>query len=365
MIERGGLLLAAVLPICFNPFSTSPFEAKLTMLWAVVLVMAAAGMVNEGLKAFRVSDNFIGVPCAMFGAALIVSTVFSIDRSKSLSALLVELTAIVLFFLLVPRLRHAAYRSKLVDAIIIGSVPVAVYALLQFFGVDPMDWLTDSIFPMSSTIGRSNFVGAYLAMVIPFSLLRHRTWPLACLQVLVVLLCQARAAWLGLIVGMFLVAGRKHRSASVGVLVLGAVLYLAVSDFDFRERLGFEGQKVSEARESSNMYHVIIWRQALEQIPNHPFIGHGPGIGRPHNIVLKRLYSTGIVGLMAWLTVLAVFYFKASRDKTTTAAIASSATFIVHGLFSPVTLTLTVVFWIALAVGVGGGRWTTQPIRIS
>ncbi|PZP06638.1 MAG: polymerase [Pseudomonas protegens] len=65
-----------------------------------------------------------------------------------------------------------------------------------------------------------------------------------------------------------------------------------------------------------------LWRLALEQIANHPWIGHGynaslsldPGIGfllqEPHNFALGVLYYVGIVGLLPWLFMQAWALFK-------------------------------------------------------
>ena len=65
-----------------------------------------------------------------------------------------------------------------------------------------------------------------------------------------------------------------------------------------------------------------LWRLALEQIANHPWIGHGynaslsldPGIGfllqEPHNFALGVLYYVGIIGLLPWLFMQAWALFK-------------------------------------------------------
>lgn len=80
-----------------------------------------------------------------------------------------------------------------------------------------------------------------------------------------------------------------------------------------------------------------LWRLALEQIVNHPWIGHGynaslsldPGIGflleEPHNFALGVLYYVGIFGLLPWLFMQAWALLKSWQLRATPLLILASS----------------------------------------
>jgi hypothetical protein len=60
-----------------------------------------------------------------------------------------------------------------------GSAPVVAHGLVQAAGLDPLDWHTDAASPVLSTLGRANFLGSYLVLVLPLTLrqaLLARRW---------------------------------------------------------------------------------------------------------------------------------------------------------------------------------------------
>ncbi|RXU64805.1 MULTISPECIES: O-antigen ligase family protein [Pseudomonas] len=100
-----------------------------------------------------------------------------------------------------------------------------------------------------------------------------------------------------------------------------------------------------------------LWRLALEQIANHPWIGHGynaslsldPGIGflleEPHNFALGVLYYVGIFGLLPWLFMQAWALFKSWKLRATPMLILAST-------------------WLAFGIGAGlteGGGIISRP----
>lgn len=91
--------------------------------------------------------------------------------STSLGAVNV-LSLVLLFLLAASALRSHRQMERLVSALIVGSVPVALYGWVQVLMWDPLDWSGGSLSPVHSTAGYSLYLGAYLAMVIPFTLVR-------------------------------------------------------------------------------------------------------------------------------------------------------------------------------------------------
>jgi len=75
----------------------------------------------------------------------------------------------ILFFLIILNLRSARQLERLITVVLLASLPVALYGMLQHFGFDPIFPEYDFRSRVVSTIGNPIFLGAYLIMVIPFA----------------------------------------------------------------------------------------------------------------------------------------------------------------------------------------------------
>jgi O-antigen ligase len=96
--------------------------------------------------------------------------------------------------------------------------------------------------------------------------------------------------------------------------VMGLVGYLAVTQISVvRDRFTVGDQAVKFQGTGLNTSgRLQLWSATWHAIPEHPWIGHGPGqaqyfIGRrfitidhPHNEYLRLLYDTGWIGLVLW-----------------------------------------------------------------
>ena len=108
---------------------------------------------------------------------MLLATVASVNPALSLWGTAenqrgaITLVAGVLFFLLLTDvLRRPDQVIRLVKVLILASVPVVVYGLVQELGLDPLLWISDSVSPVHATLGRSNYLGAYLAIVASWTL---------------------------------------------------------------------------------------------------------------------------------------------------------------------------------------------------
>ena len=96
-------------------------------------------------------------------------------------------------------------------------------------------------------------------------------------------------------------------------------------------------------------YRPAIWLDALRQIGEHPWLGHGydspmtvilPGLARtladPHNIELGVLYAGGVVGLALWMTIygLAMYFCWTYRKHP---GVTLAATWLIFGFASGLT----------------------------
>jgi O-antigen ligase len=433
LLELGGFLVALFLPLYFNPFANQPFEAvKVALFQAIsISMMAIAGFSalhrlpwQHGLPAkgavFRPALAALWKHTPLFLPAFLYAIVYLLATATSMSPYIsfwglstrhgtITILCQVLFFLLLTTaVRSRVQVERIITALLLGSVPVALYGWVQYLGLDALKWSTSSISPVLSTLGRSLFLGSYLAMVIPFTLSRivagrskGRPYPLPyililILQITCLLFTMARGAWLGFLGACLLFLGllayrnwsRKLLLIAITVLITGSCLFMALNRSkiflppDYAKELS--ATQVVQGRLSSNNFRLTGWRYTLALVPQRYLLGYGPETFTtafetyyprasypqltmlhywdPHNMILSHLVETGLLGLLTFSWLLVRFYkttlvaFRRSREwplEVTAAAILSSATaFIIQAQFNPNVIVLTALFWLLLALGV-------------
>ena len=272
VIEAGLLILAALIPLFFNPSSWTVFEAdKIAILRAITLIMALAWAiktVEEGALWKRVGvlrqslRTPLVIPALLFVGAIIMATITSVAPRLSLwgsyhrrEGAYTILCYVALFFLGLGALRRPRQIERIITATLMASLPISLYAIMQHYGLDPMPWQgrgAEVTFRATSTQGNAIFLAAYLIMVIPLTVARlFDSFPvssgkvtlssirllfyalLLSVQLLALFFTQSRGPLLGLIGGMscfFLlwagVRGRRRWIAAVIGVVAGLLLLL-------------------------------------------------------------------------------------------------------------------------------------------
>ena len=200
MLEAGWLAAAVAVPLAFNPWGFNGFELpKALLLRAIVLLMGMGALLGAGERlsgsrpvSLRRGPTGMTWSAVALGLVMALATVFSVNPRASLwgsyerqQGLLTLLAYLILFLLTAANLRTRAQVERLWMTLVWGSVPVVVYGLTQAAGLDPLAWQTDAASPVLSTIGRANFLGSYLVLVIPLTIgragLSGRRWPLVLL----------------------------------------------------------------------------------------------------------------------------------------------------------------------------------------
>jgi putative inorganic carbon (HCO3(-)) transporter len=293
----------------------------------------------------RVAGRWIRHPMAApllaLAAILITATLLAPDPGLSLwgsyerqFGLLTWLAPLALFAAALLALGDPGRQGRLVQVLVWTSTPIVLYGLLQALGADPLTWDSDGAAAVLSSLGRSNFLGSYLVLVMPLtaaaSLVANRRWPLALLlagQLLVLVLSRARAAWLGLLAAAvvfgllwLLVSGRRRLAGRLALLGLVLLISLVALLLIF-------GLPAALTEGGSTAARLAIWRSTLPLIAERPLLGYGPDglqlafqdvfppelvyyqgrhliVDRAHNLLLDITMSAGLLGLAAFLFVL-------------------------------------------------------------
>ena len=416
LIRLTGLLAVVLLPLWLNPWADPAFEpAKIALFLFLVLLAGSLALFTW----LRCPAGPTAPPRALqrwlcaYLAIIAAATLASVDPRASLWGTgdnlhgALALAAGPLFaLLLLCAWRRADHRQAQITALILGSVPVTLYGLIQALGLDPLPWTTDAVSPVLSTLGRSNFLGAYLALVIPFTLARCLQPPAAdptltaarwrcgvilALQVTCLLLTQARGAWLGATVAAAACLGllahrwrnRRLAWAALTVCLVGGAWLLAMNRISLLRPAAAPAPAFSDLRLASGA-SLIIWRTSARLIAPRWLLGYGPAtftplfmahyppelaawqahaiVNDPHNLVLEQWLTLGLAGLLTLAAVIAAFYRLTWRSllsaaeraahARSAAALAAVAGFLVQAQFNPNVIVTLAIFWIALALGV-------------
>ena len=425
VVESGLILISLLLPSFFNPFSEPHFELPKTILFysivGAMVILIFSGLVREYVAHHTLSinrpnrlSNYLVMSIFIYALAYICATMFSIEPhisfwggDENYGALTVIVT-IIFFFTILLSLNSINQIERIITALIVGSIPVALYGVIQYFRLDPLMWYTDSISPVHSTMGRSILLGAYLIMIIPFTLARligksfgfeNRSLSyllILVLQIMCLFFTLARGAWIAFIVSsivFFYIVIRRQLSARLQLcLVVGIILSIPIlavvsmQDFKwFPVWLHLRSMDyMAVYRDASNMARLITWQKVLELAPSRWLFGYGPEtfyllarasyypmdilpgfnfvLDNPHNLFLYHLISIGVTGLFALIGIILAFYltiFQRLNDdldysrRVIIAAILSSFTaYLVNSQFNADVTILLVLFWLVLGIGV-------------
>lgn len=230
-------------------------------------------------------------------------------------------------------------------------------AVLQLFGLDPF-----GLYPEGTnyydkygaysgaflgTIGNIGLLGQYLCIVTPLAFVTgsrsERRWERAfllgsaalCLVVLV--FSQAEAAYVGVLacvligVPMLLPSKRSRRVAAIVAASLVVAGLITLWFWPGQSGTLWEASRIlhGDIRDEFGSHRVQIWREALKLVPERPWLGGGLGtfgervdivwsryveqigttrvavVSNTHNIYIAYLVNNGILGLAAYLALIA------------------------------------------------------------
>lgn len=194
IIEAGWLAAVIITPLFFNTHSDRVFEPdKLTLLRSIALLVAVVWLVKfvdqrqwQELGRWltpRRNDTIwqmpFVLPVALLLLVYLLSTLFSVTPAISwagsyqrLQGTYTTLSYLVLFGVTIHTMRTRAQARRLITAVIISSIPVAFYGLLQHFNLDPLPWAGSTQERVAGHMGNAIFIAAYLIMAVPLTLSR-------------------------------------------------------------------------------------------------------------------------------------------------------------------------------------------------
>lgn len=385
----GLCLLVLVVPLAFNPYAELPFEPVKVQ----VVRVGALGLFLLALMTRQWHQSFWWVVLVVVWGAL---TAVSLNPSLSVwgttdkHGFLTWLACLAVGWLAAGL---PTGQDRIQESLLLGSVPICMYGLLQWAGVDPLAWQTDSVSMVLSTLGRSNFLAAYLAMLLPLTLTVSQTqkpfrW-LVVLQLLCLLATQARAGWLAMMVGVLVwflwqrpFTRRTHLVYPLCFVLLAGGVFWGVNQVAWGAETAVPATEPTfeEVRSASVDRRWIIWQATwvLWQEGERPLVGYGfetfqtefldryPAgslydgrdtlVDDPHNLLLRLVWDVGLIGLCVWGVVLCRLLWSVHRqhgNMLVGAYLAGITTYGVQAMFNPDVVTIELLFWLFVGCVVG------------
>lgn len=392
-----GLLaaLAFALPIIYLPGVTYDPVNLPKLSTALLLVGAAAAVCiySSGCRDWKRGGLYL--PALSLGSIMVLSWALEPNRNWTLlgqyprfQGLLPYLLCIVIGLLVAAAFTDSAL--PLVRAIAGAGAVVALYAGLQFVGLDPfrdavsLGGYAPDLAPTTtaiSTLGNPNFTGHMLAISLPLALFLWTDgltpkW-LAMAQVVLIaeglLLTFSYGAWAAAAAAVFTFLSARWWSTSplLGRVLAGAaammpVLLVATVVYGmFGETSGLD---------TSASYRGYWWRSAIRMIPDAPLLGGGPdafahqhvhyrlsedaianGVviaDDPHSVPLAITASFGLLGGVAFLAVaawaLSSLQSMGGDRRVRIALVAASAAYFTQSLVTIDEPAIRFTFWIVL-----------------
>jgi O-antigen ligase len=345
-VIRWGTYLILFTPLVVSSRLFFPFIApKGLYFMGLVEVIFASWLVLIVLSPnYRPRFNLLTGALSLFLFSLTISTIFSVDPSRSffsnyerMAGLLVYLHLFAFFLVISSVFRKRGDWTKILTISLIAAFLVSVIGLLaQIVGEKKMPI---SVAWHGSTLGNSSFLGSYLLFNLFFAIYlffekEGRTRPFLGTLMIVVALAfytsRARAASLASVLGfvlilvLYLVFKKENKKLKIlGRLVFFSLIILILSFVVILEIPGSIFQKILISH--SNQARPLIWQMALSGLKERPIFGWGPEtfelifdkyfhpcfflkecggeiwFDRAHNLIFDTLATTGIFGLFAFL----------------------------------------------------------------
>lgn len=307
IVEAGWLVAILLVPLTVNPWGFNYELPKVAFFRGLVLLMAAAHVVALAWSSLSPNPRRwlrrpLVRPILLVTGVVLLSTLTSLSPLVSLwgsyyrqQGAYLLVVFILWALLLAAHLRGPAQRRRLVTAVVVAGSLVALtpFAEALRWHKNPLTWRP------GGTLGNPIFFGAYLIMVIPFTLARlveARSWRRAgwgvtlVLQLVALLVTQSRGPWVGALVGLTLFAALMlwptHRrlmlvGTAVGILLIGGLLVglnfglapsARLSQLPYIRRVVLPHGLYS----GTVRVRLVLWRAAGEAVTTWPEVGLEP-----------------------------------------------------------------------------------------
>jgi putative inorganic carbon (HCO3(-)) transporter len=346
----------------------------------------------------------LDIPILSLLVLIPISLYASVDLGSSLPIVYKIIVEVAIFYGIVNSVRSLKQAQLLSVLLVIASGGISVLGLVA------TRWSATKVFSLPQVYKQlpsviilqlnkagfhPNIVGGTLAMLLPVNLSVFLSsskrasklvlTPLLLVMGITISLTQSRGAWVGLGIGLLLMAIWHNRWFLLGIPTTVAALLLSLRHFGAQQVADF---LLLTQSTSSAAGRMELWQRGIYMIQDFPYTGIGLGtfshvapvlypfflispdadIPHAHNILLQIAIDLGIPGLIAFVAVLTSLFFLlykavqlAEDNHSKSLAIGlfcGLIVYLVHGLFDSITamsIKVGPIVWILM--GLAAGLW--------
>lgn len=385
-----------VMPFIITPAKPQYMTGKVLYLYMLAIVLIILLILNK----FKINLKKEEALILIFLLTLVIATIFSIDREIAIMGKYARREGLIMYSIYILLFFVASYyieiKEKTIELICISSCIMSGYAVIQFYGVDPiythilqMQGSVNSI----TTIGNRNFVATYFVLFISIALGiyiifgKKRYLIYSSILFAGLLSTLTRGGWVAFIaiaiVGLMFIWKRKECFKRVII-----VLSIFISIFCFmnitndnilmgRSKTMIEDVKDITAESGSG--RVEIWLMTLKAIKNNPIVGSGldtlesklmieqfdhfsqytqrtgAKIDKAHNEFLEYWVCGGIFTLLSYISLVSVILYnlyKIRKDDKAKIFILAIVGYLVQSFFNISVIAVAPLYWILLGAAV-------------
>ncbi|MBR4173688.1 MAG: O-antigen ligase family protein [Clostridia bacterium] len=315
-----------------------------TMVLVALIVYTSLCVCFEKVREgdFKWKIDSVGTGLGFFLIFMLISSVFSFSRNKSILVWGLYLIFVGYYFIIINAVKTEKQLFSIIKVFVIAGLFVSLYGIAQYlFGWNTSNaWIDEEMFENAtmraySTMENPNVLGEYLLLVIPLSAFLMLKASFKSLEkwfymgtfaasTLCMLLTQSRGCWIGLFVSVILFVTFYN-----GKLWGLVPLFLLLLPFVLPQTMIDRFLSVGNMKDSSTSYRVFIWLGTLSMLRHFWIGGIGMGEGafrtvypfysynsiiapHSHNLYLQLLVEGGISALVIFLVTMILYIKKTS-----------------------------------------------------
>lgn len=336
-------LLFLLTPASFLTITKDPFIVKELIAQSLIILAFLVWSVSILEKKIIFKRPSLDVPMILFLAATLFSLKNAVHKILVFHFFFSQLLFILLYYMIV-NLREQNDEKLILKGITIASLFSSIYGVMQYWGLDFINWSTTWGGRPGSTFGNPNFAAGWWIMVFPLFLERQISekkfgrWFWTVLSILVALNIywgQTRGAWIALVSAFFI--AWVHKSAfekKIRTIFISTIALLLLSaSYFYSQRQAFNFQNLSI------LERTFKWATAWQMIKTSPLFGSGAGNlkvnfalyqsevrkkdffktrlpfratseSNVHNEYLQVWAEIGTIGFLSFLSIFGLWYWK-------------------------------------------------------